>query len=33
MKKIINKIKKYFEKRYMEKLKKDLIKEDPFIYK
>lgn len=33
MKKIFDKIQKYFEKRYMEKLKKDITKEDPFIYK
>lgn len=33
MKKIINKIKEYFEKKYMEKLKKNIINEDKFIYK
>jgi hypothetical protein len=33
MKKILLKIKKYFEKKYMEKLKNDMIKEDKFIYK
>lgn len=33
MKKIINKIKEYLNKRYMENLKKNMIKEDPFIYK
>lgn len=33
MKKILNKIKEYLNKRYMENLKKNMIKEDPFIYK
>lgn len=33
MKKIIIRIKNYFNKKYMEKLKNKMIKEDPFIYK
>jgi hypothetical protein len=33
MKKIILKIREYFQKKYMEKLKNNMIKEDKFIYK